>query len=862
MAELASCPSLTPRHPRFSLPSPAPGRRAPLLALVTAIQLSCHAGPALSLETLWTGQAGAAQPFWDLASNWSAGLPASADTDVQLASSDTTLRSGSFVARSVRGTGALSMKGGQLDLHAGASSLGRLELSGGRIVGHQAALRVGSLRWTAGQVGVASSPEDSGMNFTVEGPAVLQGASLSFGGAVLRLEGLTSWKDGASTLALAHLATGPRGVFHDDARTADHRMGASILEGRYVKTGAATTTVGSGYDAFENRGLLEVLGGTWEQHNFPNGTWSNTGRIRVQDAEMKVSTFRSPIGQHGIVDVLSNAKITLRHDRAWLGSTGLWNIAEGGTVEVSNDDPYEGEALFLRGAVNNAGTLRFSQGRARVSKEVEWHGPGTIEAARGARLTIEGDLDVGGLRIGEPDNRGESPPYYNAVYSRVELHGRATLDRLEWGEAWLDTSGPLTVRGQAELYDRLEYWAGPMRPPVKEIKTAFSFLGPTRWDGNADLQGSGSIHIGSGGRFEDHNSRGTRDAGDRPARPTRVAVASVLNEGSYLKTGAGQTTVVSSFVNRGSVRSVAAGTLTFAGRLDNTGTMEADRSRVVIWGPLAQYREGELRAGRYIARNGSLVFNLGDAAYGFGPALIQQNRATIVLDGPEARFVTVWRGVEQNALSSWVGNEGQLSLLGGATLQTLSLTNYGRLEIGAGSVLQADMFWQAMTQEPTPEAATWLAGILDVREVHFEHGRLSAGLEGQVGDASLLGESVSLAGSRLLLDVAAAEVYDRLRISGSVELNGTLRAEFVDAAAAPGSYRFLTAGGGVSGTFSSLASNLDPALYHLSARYGTHHVDLVVSSVPEPGSWMLTGIGAAALAGRARRRRAAQAEPA
>ncbi|WKB55861.1 PEP-CTERM sorting domain-containing protein [Eleftheria terrae] len=837
-----------------------------LHAALAALPSLAAAVPAWAVDTVWTGGAGPGRPDWDLAPNWSAGPPAASDTEALLGDHDTMLRRGRFVARGLRGTGTLRMTGGQLDLHAGASRLGALELTGGTLVGHGTALELGRLRWRGGSIGDRASVEGTDMALTVTGRTVLDGPSLVMAGAgSLQLNGRTEWRDGASVLATPQLVIGPEGVFHDTARTAAHALGAYgttlRIEGRYVKTGAATTSVATRSYSFDNRGRLDVLGGTWEQRVEPGGSWSNSGHVRVKDATMRLNTFRAGVSQDGVVEVLSDAQLVVRYDRGLLASTGTWNIAKGGQVELVDSEFYnEFEARFDRGAVNNDGVLRFAEGRASIGSDVRLQGTGRLEVARAARVRVDGDIEMGALSVGDPLNNGD-PPYASAQFSRLQVQGQMNLGELEWGEAVLQVAGPVTVRGRAELYDRRDYWAGFSLPPGKEIRSAYTFLGAAGWDGNADLYGSGSIRIGPDGRFEDRNSQGTRDSEFDVPRPTRVAVSSFLNEGRYLKTGAGATTVSAAFTNAGTVRSVAAGPLTFTGRFDNLGSVEVERGRLVLWGPLVQYRNGELSGGRLVARDGTLALNLGNGPDGRRPALIDTNRGELVLDGAQARIVTLWQGNEYNALGGALLNPGTVRLLGGADVQIHQLDNLGVMDIGTGSALRTTRYSQWAESAAAARPVTWLAGLVEAPVVELLGGDLSAGASGEVGRGSVQGELMLLGAGRLWLDVATGGDVDQLLVSGTARLEGLLWAQFDPASVVTGSYRFLTAEGGVRGQFLRVDSNLDSAHYQLALRYGADHVELVVSGVPEPGSWLLMGMGLAVLAGGLRRRAARNPGP-
>ncbi|MCW7538308.1 hypothetical protein OOT46_10690 [Aquabacterium sp. A7-Y] len=833
-------------------------------AVAAALQLVLAAAPAMAADTRWIGGAGPDAPFWDLAANWSAGWPAAADTDVLLGASNTTLRRGSFLARQLEGTGALQMSGAALDLR-GPSSVGGLELSSGRLAGHSASLSVGRLQWTGGVLGYAGQWSDQPFEVRVQGPAVLAGRTLQVEyGTRLHLDGATLWQDGASALEPASIfSVGTGAVFHDDANSADHVLGRSGLdlmtvEGRYVKTGAATTSVGH-TRRFENLGTLEVLGGHWRSVGLVDASWRNQGLLRVENARAEVSVESASFLQEGRVEALRGGTLAVRHERGRLLSTGAWHIAEGGRVEIRSAQKYGEtfEARFSTGLIDNAGTLRFSEGEARLQKDVELRGPGTLELARGAQLKVEGDLRIARLRIGEsrPSDEGAAGV---SRFSSLVVQGQVVLDRLEWGVGRLELSGPLTVKGQAVLSGddprSWTYYDEP--PPHKEIRTAAAFLGGVIWDGSADVFGSGSIRVAAGTRFEDRNARGTRDVESLPLRPrpTRVAVSSFRNEGTYVKTGAGQTVVESAFENLGVVKLVKAAPLTFAGALDNRGVLEVDRSRLMIWGPLAQWKEGGLAAGDYVVRNGTLALNLGSVPDGTRPTAIATNKGRIVLDGPQARIATFWQGSDHNALGESLLNAGELALLNGASLQSGWMQNIGRLQVDEGSVLKTDGYTQRGDPGSEARPATWLAGTLDPWSADIFEGDFSAGAEGQVGEATLLGR-LSFGSSRLLLDVDSSAVFDHVRVAGIATLDGLLWADFDTPALAPGVYRFLTADGGVYGQFATLGSNLDTSHFQLAVNYGPNYVELVVSTAPEPGSWALSAGGLVMLCGCLRRRR-------
>src|SRR5512137_41174 len=100
-------------------------------ALVTvAVTASIRPTPAPAATVNWVGPSGG---FWDIAGNWSPGLPGSTD-DALLGAFDTEFRTGSVTIRSFTGTGLLRVTGGTLQVTQ-ASSIGSVVMSGGSLGG-------------------------------------------------------------------------------------------------------------------------------------------------------------------------------------------------------------------------------------------------------------------------------------------------------------------------------------------------------------------------------------------------------------------------------------------------------------------------------------------------------------------------------------------------------------------------------------------------------------------------------------------------------------------------------------------------------------------------------------------------------
>lgn len=250
---------------------------------------------------------------------------------------------------------------------------------------------------------------------------------------------------------------------------------------------------------------MDVEGGTLTLCIEPRSGWTNAGRLHVaQGATFKIDSTRSFVRQSGEVDVARGGRAGI--DSESMESTGLWRVAQGGRLGFGSG------GFFSQGEIHNEGDLVIT-GHATFGEQARWVGRGTVSVLRGSWMTVAGDLDIGSLVIGQPA-RDFAGSY---AFSGVRVEGAATLDRLHWGDGSFESAGPVTVRGQATLSNNQADWEGEGMGDVggfpegriKHLKSAFRFEGGVVWDGNADLQGPGSIHVAAGTVFEDHNAKGT-----------------------------------------------------------------------------------------------------------------------------------------------------------------------------------------------------------------------------------------------------------------------------------------------------------------------------------------------------------------
>ncbi|AKJ31853.1 hypothetical protein AAW51_5162 [Caldimonas brevitalea] len=321
--------------------------------LALAVQAALFGGPVLAADTAWTG--GAAQPYWDLAGNWSAGAPTGAATRALLGAADTTLRSGAYEAAQVTGTGTLNLTGGSLRLHAAGSTLGRLHLAGGAINGG-GQLAVQTLDWAKGDL-------LGNTQLVVKGSTRISGEAdhyLDYG-ASLTLQGDTHLDAGNRSVGLFGKLTLAQGaVFHDEATQRDRSLTTFAgfqFDGHYRKTGNATTRIGVGSMAsFQNNGVFEVQQGKVHFDSMQTDAgWENNGLLKVHQGAAVTVQLQEPGSFVNRGQLQVDGQMALETWEKAFRSAGTVRVGKTGEFKVSSG--YVEEPTWFDQGLHNDGKV-------------------------------------------------------------------------------------------------------------------------------------------------------------------------------------------------------------------------------------------------------------------------------------------------------------------------------------------------------------------------------------------------------------------------------------------------------------------------------------------------------------------------
>jgi uncharacterized protein with beta-barrel porin domain len=300
---------------------------------------------------------------------------------------------------------------------------------------------------------------------------------------------------------------------------------------------------------------------------------------------------------------------------------------------------------------------------------------------------------------------------------------------------------------------------------------------------------------------------------------------------SGISISAGRTLSANNISNNAGAAIDNAGTLTTLTNFSNLGTLNTNTAASVVNGNLTN--SGTVNARNQI--NGAITNN--------GSGLF-----TVVGD---------------LAVNSTFGNSGQLAVSGGnltgITGLTNSSTNATGISISAGRTLSANTITNSvgatinnlgtltaltsLTNNGTITGAYAMAdgtlsGIGNTANLTVNGGTFAPG-NGTAGSSMNVTGSLALQSAAVYMVQINPATSSFANVTGAATLGGsTVQAIYANGSYVARQYTILTATGGVSGTFASVADTNLPANFHTTLSYDATHayLNLILSFIPPPGS--------------------------
>jgi hypothetical protein len=311
-------------------------------------------GPARAAPVTWVGPG---LSFWDLAANWSPGLPGAAD-DVLLGAFDTEFRTGNVTVLSFTGSGQLRVSGGVLQ-NSQASSIGSLLLSGGSLGGTGGLAVAGASSWTGGTLfGTGSTSFASSLAITgAAGKGITGGRTVNAGNTTWG--GNTGNGNNAITFANSSIFNNT-GSFTDANAFASTMSGAGSFNnaGVFTKQSNTVTTLAS---VFNNTGTVEVAAGTL----LMGGGGTSTGTFNIANG----ATLEYRNGSHTLNNVTTSGAGTFAVTTDNVGADAVVTLNGGthtsafllgGSTLTGTDQVFQGRATWTGGALSGAASTTFT----------------------------------------------------------------------------------------------------------------------------------------------------------------------------------------------------------------------------------------------------------------------------------------------------------------------------------------------------------------------------------------------------------------------------------------------------------------------------------------------------------------------
>jgi hypothetical protein len=573
----------------------------------------------------------------------------------------------------------------------------------------------------------------------------ISGGTLTSSGD-LAVSGLIAWTGG--TLSGGGSLTAQGGIQISGQETLDTLS--------LTNTGSATCTGGTvtmqNGAVFNNNSSLTAQVASGFQANWVEGTGAvptvnNAGSLIMSGSG--IAQFALPFNNSGSVSLQSGV-LTLGGGSGTSTSSGSFTGAGGATLylegaqQLTNSSSINADNVVFAGAsVADAGSYSATSGTSTQVATVSFTGSvasvgalslayndiATFSPASGPAATLTlASLDLEGApSSGMPTLTGTD----SFVVSGLFTWNRGTVS----GSGSLIANGGITLEGNLDILDT--------RTLTNTATAAWT-------SGNVTLQ-NGAV-FNNNGTLNAQGVAGNWEAGTGPM-PT------FSNAGIVQKSG-------------------GSGVINVGVAFTNTGTVQVQSGTLYLAGPFSNFAGSTLTGGTYLI----------GATLQFNGANIVTNAASIVLDGPGARFIDQ---TSANALANLAKNAAGASftLQAGVALATTGpFTNAGSLALFGSTFTVAAAYSQTAGTttltggtlsaggQVTIMNGSSLSGSGTVNANVSNAGQVNPGGSGAAGSITINGDYTQTSGGVLNIELggSGAGQFDQLLISGQAILGGTL----------------------------------------------------------------------------------------
>jgi hypothetical protein len=636
--------------------------------------------PAKAQNDTWTGNAGSSNAYWDVATNWNAGLPTSVSSVAIGAAFDPTFRpnSGSVSIFNLQDSGGLTVTGGSLNTASASFISGKLSMSGGTLGGTGALTVGGAAALTGGVVGTSA---DGIVDFN--GSLTLSGqAEKDFGGGTVNTYGTTTWSGNTSANgnfirlgAYTSATVNNLGTWLDEntfaAQIGQYNGSQFNNVGTYTKSGNSVTTFNTG---FSNTGAVNVEAGTLSLAGggVDTGTFTESGGATLQLSGGTHQLQGITVAGSGIFQVVAGSAL----QSGVTSDAGQLNII-GGDLEVQGSWT-AASYLMSGGILGGAGTTTITGAANWSGGYIGDYALGIDNFKSSLAITGQAEKDFGGGTVntyGTTTWSGNTSA--NGNFIRLGAYTSATVNNLG---TWLDEN---TFAAQIGQYNGSQFNNAGTYTKSGNSVTTFNtgFSNPGVLNVNA---GTLNLNGGLSNFVVTSLTSGTYNIGSTLEFPGANIVtndANITLKGSasqFLNTSNGNSALANFAVNAASGSFSIGSGINFvtAGSFSNFGSLDVAGGSTFTTGMLRNFSGTTLTGGTYVV----------DGTLKFAGANIITDAAAISLVGTASQIVNSTTGSDGIANLATVTSGGSFGISGGRNFTTVGkFTNDGTLNVGSGS---------------------------------------------------------------------------------------------------------------------------------------------------------------------------------